>query len=44
MASAALIAWLMQRSGRNEQFPLLLELPSYRWPDPLNLLRGLFGR
>ena len=44
VASAALIAWLMQRSGRNEQFPLLLELPSYRWPDPLNLARGLWER
>ena len=43
VASAALIAWLMQRGGRNEQFPLLLELPSYRWPDPLNLARGLWG-
>ena len=25
-------------------FPLLLELPSYRWPDPLNLARGLWER
>ena len=44
IVSAAIIAWIMRRNGAADTFPLLLELPSYRWPDPLNLLRGLWER
>ena len=44
IVSAAIVAWIMRRHGAAETFPLLLELPSYRWPDPLNLLRGLWER
>ncbi|MGL5987107.1 MAG: ferrous iron transporter B [Burkholderiales bacterium] len=44
IVSAAIIAWIMRRQGTADSFPLLLELPSYRWPDPLNLLRGLWER
>lgn len=44
VASAALIAWLMRRRASREEFPLLLELPSYRWPMAYHLLMGLRER
>lgn len=44
VASAALIAWLMRRRASREEFPLLLELPSYRWPMAYHLLIGLRER
>jgi len=30
--------------GRGQQHPLMLELPSYRWPHARNLLLGLVER
>ncbi|WP_331345372.1 ferrous iron transporter B [Cellvibrio sp. UBA7661] len=44
VASAALVAWLMRRRTAREEFPLLLELPSYRWPMMYHLLMGLRER
>lgn len=44
VASAALVAWMMRRRGTREEFPLLLELPSYRWPMAYHLLMGLRER
>lgn len=44
VASAALIAWVMRRRAAREEFPLLLELPSYRWPMAYHLLIGLRER
>jgi ferrous iron transport protein B len=44
VASAALIAWIMRRRSGREEFPLLLELPSYRWPMAYHLLMGLRER
>jgi ferrous iron transport protein B len=44
VASAALVAWLMRRRSAREEFPLLLELPSYRWPMAYHLLMGLRER
>lgn len=42
--SAALIAWLLRKRKQNESFPLLLELPNYRWPMPFHLWMGLRER
>jgi ferrous iron transport protein B len=42
--SAAAIAWLLRRSQSREVFPLLLELPNYRWPMPYHLFIGLRER
>lgn len=42
--SAAIIAWIMRRNQAREEFPLLLELPSYRWPMAYHLLMGLRER
>ena len=44
VASAALVAWMMRRRTAREEFPLLLELPSYRWPMMYHLLMGLRER
>lgn len=45
IASAALVAWLMRRNQPlAEHFPLLMELPNYRWPDPRQFLLGLKER
>ncbi len=45
IASAALIAWVMRkRQGEADSFPLLLELPSYRWPNLYHFLVGLKER
>lgn len=44
VASAALVAWIMRRQQAREEFPLLLELPSYRWPMAYHLLIGLRER
>jgi len=42
--SAALVAWLMRRRQTREAYPLLLELPSYRWPMAYHLMMGLRER
>ncbi len=42
--SAALVAWIMRRRQAREEFPLLLELPSYRWPMAYHVLIGLKER
>ena len=42
--SAALVAWIMRRRQEREQYPLLLELPSYRAPMAYHLLMGLRER
>ncbi|ACE86288.1 ferrous iron transporter B [Cellvibrio japonicus] len=44
IVSAALVAWIMRRQQAREEFPLLLELPSYRWPMAYHLLMGLRER
>lgn len=45
IASAALIAWLVRRrQAARETFPLLLELPNYRWPNAYHFLLGLKER
>ena len=44
IASAALIAWLLRRRQTREEFPLMLELPNYRWPMPYHLFLGLRER
>lgn len=44
VVSAALIAWLMRRRQTREAYPLLLELPSYRWPMAYHLMMGLRER
>lgn len=43
--SAALIAWLVRRRQTLvDSFPLLLELPNYRWPNLYHFLIGLRER
>lgn len=44
VVSAALIAWLMRRRQTREAYPLLLELPCYRWPMAYHLMMGLRER
>lgn len=44
VASAALVALIMRRNQALEHYPLLLELPSYRWPMAYHLLMGLKER
>ena len=45
MAAAFLVAGLIRfiRKDRSEA-PLMLEIPPYRWPQPMALLRGLYER
>jgi len=45
IVSAMGVAWLFKRLRRNApQAPLLMELPSYRWPHPRSLGLGLLER
>jgi len=44
VVSAAIVAWIMRRNQAREEFPLLLELPSYRWPMAYHLFMGLRER
>jgi len=44
VVSAAIIALIMRRNQAREHYPLLLELPSYRWPMAYHLLMGLKER
>lgn len=45
VASAMLVAGVLKLTlGRGRQHPLMLELPSYRWPHGRNLLLGLLER
>jgi ferrous iron transport protein B len=44
VASAAIVAWIMRRQQAREEFPLLLELPCYRWPMAYHLMMGLRER
>ncbi len=45
IVGAMAVAFVMQRlAGRKAQHPLLMELPSYRWPNPRNLAFGLWER
>lgn len=44
IVSAALIAWIMRRRQGRDEYPLLLELPSYRWPMLYQVLMGLRER
>jgi ferrous iron transport protein B len=45
IAGAMAVAFVMQRTaGRAAQHPLLMELPSYRWPSLSNLAYGLWER
>ncbi len=42
---AMAVAFVLQRAGRRRaQHPLLMELPSYRWPSARNLAYGLWER
>jgi ferrous iron transport protein B len=43
--SAMAVAWVMKlAAGRKMLHPLMMELPSYRWPNPRNLVMGLLER
>jgi ferrous iron transport protein B len=45
IVGAMAVAWVMKiASGRKLQHPLMMELPSYRWPNLRNLLLGLLER
>ncbi|HYQ39088.1 MAG TPA: ferrous iron transporter B [Pseudomonas sp.] len=45
IASAALVAWLVRRRQvAGDAFPLLLELPNYRWPNAYHFFLGLKER
>ncbi len=44
IVSAALVAWILKQRRSSQEFPLLLELPSYRWPNPYHLFIGLRER
>lgn len=45
IASAALVAWITRKQqGEDNSFPLLLELPNYRWPNLYHFLVGLKER
>ena len=45
VASALLVSWVMKKWRRDKsEHPLLLELPSYRIPNPRDLLIGLWER
>ena len=45
IVSAMAVAWVLKVvSGRKLLHPLLMELPSYRWPNPRNLVMGLVER
>ncbi len=44
IVSAAIIAFLLRRKQTRDEFPLLLELPDYRWPIPYHLYLGLRER
>lgn len=42
--SAAVIAWLLRLRISKDTYPLLLELPNYRWPQAYQVLIGLRER
>ncbi len=45
IGSALLVSWIMsRRRGMRNEAPLLLELPSYRLPNPRSLMLGLWQR
>jgi ferrous iron transport protein B len=45
IVSAMAVAWVLKVvAGRRMLHPLLMELPSYRWPNPRNLVMGLVER
>ncbi|MBP8824734.1 MAG: ferrous iron transporter B [Flavobacteriales bacterium] len=43
IVSAMCVAWVMKRGHRSHS-PLMMELPSYQWPDPRSLAIGLWER
>ena len=45
IVGAMAVAWVFKLlGGRTTHHPLLMELPSYRWPNPRNLFIGLVER
>jgi ferrous iron transport protein B len=45
IVSAMAVAWVMKlAAGRKMLHPLMMELPSYRWPNLRNLVMGLIER
>ena len=42
--SAVLVAWVLKSRNKGDVFPLLLELPVYRWPNLYHLFSGLRER
>ncbi len=45
IVAALFVAWALKLlAGREAQHPLLMEMPSYRWPNLRNLLLGLLER
>ena len=45
IVSAMAVAWVMKvAAGHKLLHPLMMELPSYRWPNPRNLVMGLVER
>lgn len=45
IVAAMAVAWVMKAAtGRKLRNPLMMELPSYRWPNLRNLVMGLYER
>ncbi len=44
VVSAMAVAWVIKRRHRHDHVPLLMELPSYQWPDLRSLAIGLWER
>ncbi|GAB3106569.1 ferrous iron transporter B [Aestuariicella hydrocarbonica] len=44
IVSAALVAWVLRLRNTREEYPLLLELPAFRWPSAYHLFMGLRER
>lgn len=42
--SALVVAWVLKKGGNEEEHPLLMELPDYRWPSLRNLGLELWQR
>ena len=43
--SAFIVAWILKRTAaRGPSQPLMMELPTYKWPDPKDFVLNLWGR
>ncbi|MGE3142734.1 MAG: ferrous iron transporter B [Hyphomonadaceae bacterium] len=41
VASAIIVAWVQKRAGSGHEQPLMLVLPTYKWPDPRDFFLNL---